>query len=117
MVDSEGAFSQQIDVVIFDRQYTPFIAHFEGQKVIPAESVYGVFEAKQLINAGARRLRSDEGGLCSSLTTHEPAGPNECGRDASKGSAPGPRRAPHLREHMASAHGCAARGEVASRPE
>ncbi len=46
VVDSEGTFSDQIDVVVFDRQYSPFIFTFEGQKVIPAESVYAVFEAK-----------------------------------------------------------------------
>jgi len=32
--------------VIFDRQYSPFIFAFQGQKIIPAESVYGVFESK-----------------------------------------------------------------------
>lgn len=47
IVDSNGAFSQQIDVVIFDRQYSPFIFDFEGQKILAAESVYAVFEAKQ----------------------------------------------------------------------
>jgi hypothetical protein len=51
VVDSNGTFSDQIDVVIFDRQYSPFIFHYEDQKVIPAESVYAVFEAKQAINA------------------------------------------------------------------
>lgn len=51
VVDSTGTFSEQIDVVVFDRQYSPFIFHFEGQAVIPAESVYAVFEAKQAINA------------------------------------------------------------------
>lgn len=51
VVDSKGNFSQQIDVVIFDRQYSPFIFNFEGQKIIPAESVYAVFEAKQTANA------------------------------------------------------------------
>lgn len=51
VVDSEGEFSEQIDVVIFDRQYSPFIFKFEGELVIPAESVYAVFEAKQAINA------------------------------------------------------------------
>lgn len=49
VVDSAGRFSQQIDVVIFDRQYSPFIFSFQGQKVVPAESVYAVFEAKQSI--------------------------------------------------------------------
>lgn len=51
VVDSLGAFSDQIDVVIFDRQYSPFIFHYNDQTIIPAESVYAVFEAKQAINA------------------------------------------------------------------
>jgi hypothetical protein len=51
VVDSEGQFSDQIDVIIFDRQYSPFIFDFMGAKVVPAESVYAVFEAKQSLNA------------------------------------------------------------------
>ena len=51
VVDSKGAFSDQIDVVVFDRQYSPFIFSYEGQTVVPAESVYAVFEAKQTVNA------------------------------------------------------------------
>ncbi len=51
VVDSRGAFSDQIDIVVFDRQYSPFIFNYEGQKVVPAESVYAVFEAKQALNA------------------------------------------------------------------
>lgn len=51
VIDSKGNNSEQIDVIIFDRQYSPFIFNFEGQKVIPAESVYAVFEAKQTANA------------------------------------------------------------------
>ena len=51
VVDSTGAFSEQIDVVVFDRQYSPFIFKFEGQIIIPAESAYALFEAKQAINA------------------------------------------------------------------
>lgn len=51
VVDSRGAFSEQIDVVVFDRQYSPFIFTFQGQTVVPAESVYAVFEAKQTANA------------------------------------------------------------------
>lgn len=50
VVDSEGKFSDQIDIVIYDRQYSPFIFNFEGEIIIPAESVYAVFEAKQSIN-------------------------------------------------------------------
>jgi hypothetical protein len=52
IVDSQGVFSEQIDVVVFDRQYSPFIFHYQGQTIIPAESVYAVFESKQAINAG-----------------------------------------------------------------
>ena len=51
VVDSQGSFSQQIDVVVFDRQYSPFIFIYQGQTIIPAESVYAVFEAKQTVNA------------------------------------------------------------------
>lgn len=51
VVDSLGAFSQQIDIVIFDRQYSPFVFHQDGLDVIPAESIYAVFEAKQVITA------------------------------------------------------------------
>jgi hypothetical protein len=51
VVDSNGAFSQQIDVVVFDRQYSPFIFNYQDQTIIPAESVYAVFEAKQTANA------------------------------------------------------------------
>ena len=51
VVDSQGKFSQQIDVVVFDRQYSPFIFNYQGQTIIPAESVYAVFEAKQAVNA------------------------------------------------------------------
>jgi hypothetical protein len=51
VVDSQGTFSEQIDVVVFDRQYSPFIFRYEDQTIIPAESVYAVFEAKQTINA------------------------------------------------------------------
>lgn len=51
VVNSNGVFSEQIDVVVFDRQYSPFIFQYQGQTIVPAESVYAVFEAKQTINA------------------------------------------------------------------
>jgi hypothetical protein len=40
VVDSHDGFSEQIDVVVFDRQYSPFIFHYQDKVVIPAESVY-----------------------------------------------------------------------------
>jgi hypothetical protein len=51
VVDSLGNFSQQIDVVVFDRQYSPFIFTYEDETIVPAESVYAVFEAKQTADA------------------------------------------------------------------
>lgn len=51
VVDSEGTFSDQIDIIVFDRQYSPFILKYEDQLVVPAESVYAAFEAKQTISA------------------------------------------------------------------
>jgi len=51
VIDSLGVASDQVDIVIFDRQYTPFIFNFQGGVVVPAESVYAVFESKQALNA------------------------------------------------------------------
>lgn len=46
IIDSEGTLSHQIDLVIYDQQYTPFIFNQDGIKYIPAESVYAVFDVK-----------------------------------------------------------------------
>lgn len=51
VVDSEGQFSEQIDIIIFDRQYSPLVFELGTRKIFPAESVYAVFEAKQSANA------------------------------------------------------------------
>lgn len=51
VVDSNGSFSEQIDVLVFDRQYTPFIFKYKGQTIVPAEGVYGAFEAKQTVTS------------------------------------------------------------------
>jgi hypothetical protein len=60
VVDSHGAFSDQIDVLIYDRQYSPFILSFNGISVVPAESVYAVFEAKQSATAEHVRYAQDK---------------------------------------------------------
>jgi hypothetical protein len=46
IVDSTGQLSQQIDLVIYDQQYTPFVFTQNGIHYIPAEGVYAVFEVK-----------------------------------------------------------------------
>jgi hypothetical protein len=50
VVDSEGARSDEIDIVIYDRQYTPLLYNQSGQRFVPAESVYAVLESKQTLN-------------------------------------------------------------------
>lgn len=51
IVDSLGQFSDQMDIVVYDRQYTPPIFEFKGYPIVPSESVYAIFEAKQEIDA------------------------------------------------------------------
>lgn len=46
VIDYTGKVSQQIDIVIYDNWYTPFIFNQNGFKYIPAEGVYAVFEVK-----------------------------------------------------------------------
>lgn len=47
VIDANGACSEQIDIVIYDRQYSPFLYNQANQRYVPAESVYGVLEVKQ----------------------------------------------------------------------
>jgi hypothetical protein len=60
IVDHFGNTSDAIDVVIYDRQYTPFVFNKAGIKYVPAESVYAVFEAKQKITASYLRYASNK---------------------------------------------------------
>ncbi len=46
IIDSTGQLSDQIDLVIYDQQYTPFVLTQNGIHYIPAEGVYAVFEVK-----------------------------------------------------------------------
>ena len=68
VIDADGMESQQIDLIIFDRQYSPLLFESGGVLYVPAECVYGVFEVKQFLNkqhvkyaaekvASVRRLR------------------------------------------------------------
>lgn len=50
VIDSNGKTSDQIDVVIFDNQYTPTLLDQQNHRFIPAESVYAVFEVKPHID-------------------------------------------------------------------
>ena len=47
VVDVNGALSEQLDVVIYDQQYSPRIFRRADTMYVPAEAVYAVFEVKQ----------------------------------------------------------------------
>lgn len=68
VIDSEGHTSDQIDIVVYDPQYTPTLLSQQAHRFIPIEAVYAVFEAKPKVNkplleyaadkaASVRRLR------------------------------------------------------------
>lgn len=50
VLDVYGNISDQIDIVVFDRQYSPFLFNQDGAYYVPAESVYAVIEVKQELN-------------------------------------------------------------------
>lgn len=68
VLDADGNISDQIDIVIFDRQYSPLLFNQDNALYIPAESVYAIIEVKQDLSkasleyagskaASVRRLR------------------------------------------------------------
>ena len=50
VIDNEGNVSDQIDIVVYDNFYTPFVFRQNGFTYIPAEGVYAVFEVKPELN-------------------------------------------------------------------
>lgn len=51
VMDSRGTTSDQIDLLVYDAQYTPLLAQTSsGDLFVPAEAVYAVFEVKQEMN-------------------------------------------------------------------
>ena len=50
VIDANGSTSDQIDIIIFDHQYTPTLLDQQAHRFIPAEAVYGVFEVKPSIS-------------------------------------------------------------------
>lgn len=50
VIDHTGGRSDQMDVVIYDRQYTPTLLDQKSHRYVPAEAVYAVFECKPHID-------------------------------------------------------------------
>lgn len=60
VIDSQGARSDAIDLIVYDPQYTPvFLAQDEHAYVL-AEAVYAVFEVKYELNAANVRFAADK---------------------------------------------------------
>jgi hypothetical protein len=83
VVDADGRSSEQIDLVIYDRQYCPFFFTRHGHHYIPAESVYAVFEIKQTLHrehirqagakaASVRQLRRTSAPIPYAAGTYQP---------------------------------------------
>ena len=52
VIDCAGNISDQIDIVIYDRHFSPFILKQDGATYVPAESVYAVIEVKPNLTKG-----------------------------------------------------------------
>ncbi len=86
VIDSRGEVSEQLDLVVYDRQYTPVLYNKDGSKIVPAESVYAVFEVKPTLTraylryagkkvASARRLLRTSTLIEAAGGPHEPKPP------------------------------------------
>ena len=60
VIDSQGARSDQIDIVVFDQHFTPTLLDQKSHRYIPAEAVYAVFEAKPILNKQNLRYAGDK---------------------------------------------------------
>ncbi len=60
VVDHAGGVSGQLDVIIHDAQYSPFLFQAGTACFVPAESVYAVFDAKQEISSATLRETAEK---------------------------------------------------------
>jgi len=60
VVDAKGSQSEQIDVVIHDRHFSPLLFEVGNSCYIPAESVYAAFEVKQELDKGHMEYAADK---------------------------------------------------------
>jgi hypothetical protein len=51
VIDSRNGVSKQQDIIVHDRQYSPFVLNHESNIYVPSESVYAVLESKQSLTA------------------------------------------------------------------
>jgi uncharacterized protein DUF6602 len=88
VIDAEGNRSEQIDLVIHDAHFCPLLFEQAGNRYIPAESVYAVFEVKPELTrenvlyaakkaASVRALRRTSVPIVHAGGTYEPRAPFE----------------------------------------
>lgn len=82
VVDCRDNRSEQIDIVVFDQQYAPFLFNQHGAYFVPAESVYAVIDVKQEIS---KRTMEEAGAKAASVRRLHRT-------NAVFGTADGPRR-------------------------
>lgn len=86
VIDSRGSRSQQIDLVVYDKHFTPTLLDQKNHRYIPAEAVYAVFESKPHIDksyleyagnkaASVRRLRRTSVAITHTGGTFKPREP------------------------------------------
>jgi hypothetical protein len=86
VIDADGQQSDEIDLVIYDQQYSPFLFKQDQAVFIPAESVYAVLEVKQTLTAehvryaiekaaSVRELRRTSAAITHVLGTTRPTRP------------------------------------------
>ena len=88
VADSNNDFSLQLDVVIYDELYTPPVFAMGAVTIIPAESVYAVFEAKQAANADNLRQAHEKAASVRKL--HRTSAPFINGNVLTAGKTPQP---------------------------
>lgn len=60
VVDSRGHKSEQIDLVVHDKHFSPLLFEVGGAQYIPAESVYAAIEVKQSLDKGQLEYAADK---------------------------------------------------------
>jgi hypothetical protein len=85
VIDAHGAQSDQIDVVVYDRHFCPLFFERGGERLIPAESVFAVFEVRQELDrenilyaaekvASVRKLHRTDGRIVDRGQVRDPRG-------------------------------------------
>ena len=68
VIDAQGRQSEQIDIVLYDRQYTPELYNVAGQKIIPAEGIYAVLEVKPVLDRANMKYAGQKAASVRALT-------------------------------------------------